>query len=238
MSIRLITFDVVGTLLNVRQSPAFQYAAVTKRFNFDIDVEKIDKAYVSVWKELKARHPNYGFASGHTSQTWWRLFLENLFKATGYSNLPLDRMYKDLYEHFISKDAWSVAPGVKEALERLRVQNIRLGVVSNMDDRLERILHAVELRQYFDFLLPSALAGIEKPDIRIFQQALNKAQVDAKYALHVGDHLTEDYIAARKCGMHALIFAGLSNSRYENVDKSHIFYKFDELVPLVNKIST
>lgn len=52
----------------------------------------------------------------------------------------------------------------------------------------------------------SGIVGIEKPDPRIFEMALQKAGgIAPEQALHIGDNLRKDYLPARSIGMHALL---------------------------------
>jgi putative hydrolase of the HAD superfamily len=48
----------------------------------------------------------------------------------------------------------------------------------------------LKLSQYFDFILTSSIAGYEKPDKRIFDQAIKLGgNVSPKDTLHVGDDI-------------------------------------------------
>ena len=75
---------------------------------------------------------------------------------------------------------WSgIAGDTHDALARLRGAGLRLGVVSNSDGRVEEALEAAGLRDYFDVVVDSALAGVEKPDPAIFRAALEALGVAA-----------------------------------------------------------
>ena len=58
---------------------------------------------------------------------------------------------------------------------------VKLGVISNWDNRLFRVLAVMGLEQYFDFVIPSYVVGVEKPDQRIFQLALQVRFSHATY---------------------------------------------------------
>ena len=58
----------------------------------------------------------------------------------------------------------------------------------------------------WDFGVFSGLVGVEKPDPRIYEIALEKAgNIAPEEALHIGDSMRKDYIPARTVGMHALL---------------------------------
>jgi HAD superfamily hydrolase (TIGR01549 family) len=52
-----------------------------------------------------------------------------------------------------------------------------------------KVIENLKLNKYFDFVIASSLAGYEKPNKAIYEQALKLAgtNINAKDALHVGD---------------------------------------------------
>jgi FMN phosphatase YigB (HAD superfamily) len=77
--------------------------------------------------------------------------------------------------------------------------------VSNSDGRVEEALQAAGLRSFFDVVVDSALIGVEKPDPRIFQAALQRLGVAPEEALYVGDLYSVDILGARAAGMEAVL---------------------------------
>ncbi|KAJ1902173.1 Haloacid dehalogenase-like hydrolase domain-containing protein 3 [Coemansia sp. RSA 376] len=92
---------------------------------------------------------------------------------------------------------------VPRVLSYLQRKEIKLGVISNMDETAESILRSLGIRRYFDFVLTSINVGIEKPDPKIFELALSAVNVRPYDALHVGDSERLDYLPARSVGMEA-----------------------------------
>ncbi len=105
-----------------------------------------------------------------------------------------------------SQRLWSnVLPGVEDALGRLRSLGFKLVVVSNSDGTVERGLAERGLRPFFDAVVDSHVVGVEKPDRRIFEHALEVAGSLPDRTLHVGDMYSADVIGARGAGIHALL---------------------------------
>jgi putative hydrolase of the HAD superfamily len=52
---------------------------------------------------------------------------------------------------------------------------------------VDALLEAVGLREHFDFVIDSALVGVEKPDPRIFRMGLERLGVAPEEAVYVGD---------------------------------------------------
>ena len=109
-----------------------------------------------------------------------------------------------------------VTPGAVEALNRLRDAACRLVVVSNSNGRVRRILRRTGLEPHLDIILDSHEEGVEKPDPRIFEIAIERSQADRGATIHCGDIYHIDVAGARAAGLPAVLLdsAGL----YKNAD--------------------
>ncbi|MDA8346501.1 MAG: HAD family hydrolase [Thermaerobacter sp.] len=98
-----------------------------------------------------------------------------------------------------------VAEGDVGTVAALRRRGISVGVISNSDGRVEEQLRLAGLRELFAVVVDSRVVGIEKPDARIFEFALQELSVAPQQALYIGDLLRADVDGARNAGMHALL---------------------------------
>ena len=58
----------------------------------------------------------------------------------------------------------------------------------------------------WDFGVFSGIEGIEKPDPRIYELALERAgNIAPEETLHIGDSMRKDYLPAKSVGMRALL---------------------------------
>lgn len=200
-----VTFDVTGTLIH---SPRLGeiYSAVLARHGTAVDGHEVGRVVRLVWQEFQCaqrlgedrfgRHP--GGARG-----WWGRFLERVCEQMEAS--PPSRFAQaELFDRFGSPEAWEVYPEVPATLDRLARQGLRLGVISNWDERLPVLLERLGLARRFDVIAYSAAVGSEKPFPAIFRHALARLGVAAESALHVGDRPTDDVEGADGVGMPAL----------------------------------
>jgi putative hydrolase of the HAD superfamily len=130
------------------------------------------------------------------------VFLLTLFELAG---VPADRA-EDLKTALLDlhqrTHLWGATEaGTLEALMRLKGAGIRLAVVSNSDGRAAAALAAGGLLDAFEFVIDSGEVGVEKPDPRIFQIALDRMGVKPTDALYVGDLYEVDVAGARAAGM-------------------------------------
>ena len=101
---------------------------------------------------------------------------------------------------------WEIVPDfVRPALEQLRGAGCTLVVVSNANGTLHRKFDRLGLTSMFDVLLDSALEGVEKPDPRLFEIALQRANADRATTVHVGDFYNIDVVGARNAGLRGIL---------------------------------
>ena len=62
------------------------------------------------------------------------------------------------------------------------------------------------LEPFFDYIFISEEIGFNKPDIRIFEYALNKMKISADKAIFVGDDYEVDILGAANAGIDQVYF--------------------------------
>ena len=101
---------------------------------------------------------------------------------------------------------WGQAfPGAADALRRVKAAGLVAGVVSNSNGSVRSILQQTGLARDLDFVIDSAIVGVEKPDPRIFALALEHAKVPADAARYIGDFYSVDVLGARRAGLGAVL---------------------------------
>ena len=101
---------------------------------------------------------------------------------------------------------WNVAdPEASAALGRVKAAGLIVGVISNSNGSVRSILEETGLARDLDFIIDSAVVGVEKPDPRIFHLALAHARVPAAAACYVGDLYSVDVVGARRAGLDAVL---------------------------------
>lgn len=203
--LQALTFDVTGTLIH---SPRLGeiYSEILQRHGIAIEPDEARRLIGVVWRELAClADPGRDRFTSHPEgeRGWWRRFVERLCELHGASP-PSRFATAELFHRFGTAGGWEVYPEVPKVLAELREQGLRLGVISNWDSRLPGLLDRLGIARYFDAVTYSAAAGVEKPDRRIFLQALRSLGVDPGAALHIGDGRLEDVEGAIAAGLRAL----------------------------------
>ena len=111
-----------------------------------------------------------------------------------------------LHAYHTASNLWEYVPDeVLPALEALRRRGLRLVVVSNANGTLRAHLNRIGMTPRFDLVLDSADEGVEKPDPRFFEIALEKSGADRETTIHVGDLYYVDVVGARAAGLRGIL---------------------------------
>lgn len=145
-------------------------------------------------------------------QRGW-LYFDLILERAG---IPLseatDAALADLETYHQQFNLWEHVPAdVPPALEALRALGLRLVVVSNANGLLRALFDRVGLTPRVDVMVDSHEEGVEKPDPKLFQIALDRAGARAETTMHVGDLYHIDIVGARAAGLDAVLLdqAGL-----------------------------
>jgi HAD superfamily hydrolase (TIGR01549 family) len=114
--------------------------------------------------------------------------------------------FDELRRYHGRRNLWESVPGdVRPALARLRDARLKLAVVSNSNGTLFAHLQRLDLARHFALVLDSHEEGVEKPDPRFFQIALERSGSRAETTLHLGDLYEVDVVGARGAGLRAVL---------------------------------
>jgi putative hydrolase of the HAD superfamily len=199
--LRAVFFDAGGTLIHL--DPACILDALAQH-----GVARDLPAYRAA--DLAARRAVVSWvADGHlpVERSRWQLFARTLLEALGCPPAAEAAVRAAVAERHAAATLWSYTePGTAGVLARLRTLGYTLVIVSNADGRVATFLEHAGLAGAFDFVIDSALVGIEKPDPRIFALACERAGVDPGEAAHVGDVYQVDVLGARLAGVTPILF--------------------------------
>ena len=113
---------------------------------------------------------------------------------------------RELRAYHAEHNVWEYVPAdVVPALERLSALGLKLVVVSNANGVLHRMFDRVNLTRHFHCICDSCVEGVEKPDPRFFQIALERSGAAADTTMHVGDLYYVDVVGARNSGLRQML---------------------------------
>jgi putative hydrolase of the HAD superfamily len=205
---KAVFFDAGETLVYPHPSFSELFAEVLRAEGVVVDpavVQEVVSAYSQKFTEtVQSGEARLWTTSPERSRAFWdgvyRGFLEEVGVAEHH-----DRLVERLYATFSDLASYRLHPDVIPTVDRLRDAGISLGVISNFEEWLERLLETLGVTDYFPVRVISGVEGVEKPDPEIFRIALERAGVAAEESVYVGDHPFFDIEAAEEVGMVAVL---------------------------------
>ncbi|MEO7276027.1 MAG: HAD family hydrolase [Vicinamibacterales bacterium] len=145
-------------------------------------------------------------ATTDASRAW--LYFDLVLSEAGVPlSLSTKAALDELHRYHRQQNLWERVPeGVVPALEALRDLGLRVTVVSNANGTLCAHLDRLDLTHWFHCVLDSHDLGVEKPDPRMFEMALERSGAKAETTMHVGDLYHVDVVGARAAGLRGVLF--------------------------------
>ena len=105
--------------------------------------------------------------------------------------LPKLKWYKE------DEEIYSDTVKVLETLSK----RYKIGVIANQSLGTANRLEEKGILKYIDLVIASAEEGVSKPDRKIFDIALARANCEAENAVMIGDRIDNDIVPAKRLGM-------------------------------------
>jgi putative hydrolase of the HAD superfamily len=200
--IRAVLFDAGETLLSAH--PSFpELLARTLQGEGQVHVtpelvhEKV-RVVVHLFEEATTEGRLWS-TSAEESWTFWSQLYRMLLEAL---DVPFtEDLARRLYDTFTDVANYRLFDDALPVLEKLRDAGLRLGLISNFEEWLERLLDHLDVTEFFEVRVISGVEGMEKPDPEIFRLALDRMGVAPEHAAYVGDNVTYDVEPAESLGM-------------------------------------
>lgn len=208
---KVIYLDAFGTLFGVKGSVGEIYSDLARTAGISTNAQAVNRAFYQSF----AAAERMAFPGAEPSAVpaleyrWWYTVVSETFDRVGALEkfADFDQFYGDLYGYFETATPWQIYSDTLPSLTRWQSMGIELGVISNFDSRLHRVLDVLGLSGYFQTVTLSTEVGAAKPAAKIFQIALDKHSCTAHQAWHIGDSEAEDYAGAKTVGMRAILVA-------------------------------
>lgn len=228
---KVIFFDVGGTLLHPYPSVGEIYSRTAKKYGNETDAQTIEELFRKEWLKRDGLGSLVSHSSEKIERDWWHAIVLDVFNQCGGVE-DFDSFFDELYLLFASPENWRIYPDSIAMLKSLKAGGKRLAAISNWDSRLMPLLESLELHEFFETVLVSAVFGASKPSPKIFEEALRRMDVCAEDSVHIGDSLEDDVKGATSIGMNAILIDRHEKPRkplegtYQNVK---IIRNFSEL---------
>jgi putative hydrolase of the HAD superfamily len=218
--VRAIFFDAGETLVYPHPSFAELFSEVLRREGQVVEPAAVQET-VSVYSKrfseaARTGAPHYLWStSRERSRKFWLEVYGNFLTDVGVPDTDSE-LADRLFGAFSDPDNYRLHPDALPTLERLHARGYAMGVISNFEEWLERLLESLGVTRYFPVRVISGIEGVEKPDPAIFRIALDRAGVSPEESVYVGDHPYFDVDAARRAGLFPVLID--RRGRYPDAD--------------------
>jgi putative hydrolase of the HAD superfamily len=206
VSIQTVFLDAGGVLVNPNWT---RVSETLGRYGVRVSPPELGAAEPRAKKQLDAA-PTIQTTSDQ--QRGWTYFNLVLTEAGVALSDATDAALAELHLYHQHSNLWETVPDdVPPSLAALRTLGFRLVVVSNANGTLVRAFERLGLLDAVDAVFDSCDQGVEKPDPRFFQIALERTGGEAAATVHVGDLYHVDVVGARAAGIEPILLdvAGL-----------------------------
>jgi putative hydrolase of the HAD superfamily len=228
-----VTFDFWNTL--VAEGGAARYNDRAGRWTdivissgHDVTQEVMERAMTDLWTWFNARWEDNLVVSP-------AMLVAHTLELLGVDHDPaLARRMEDTLHQGVDPEFMVTAPGIADALERLRSAGLRVGIICDVgmtpSAALRRYLDHHGLLEHFDGWSFSDEVGCYKPDPRIFAHARESLGLDPSVPMaHIGDLRRTDVAGARGAGWRSIRYTGFYDDDSELVDADVVIASHSEL---------
>jgi len=233
--IKAVFFDFVGTLLS-KEHEDITHQNIIKEVLREVKAENVDP--VEVWKDYEAltseRFKEFAGKPYKPIRLLEEEIMQELAKKYNFEvspkfweiHLKMHQKYGKLYDEAL------------ETLKTLRANGYHVGLITDSDnDYLKAQLEALGILDLFDSITTSEEAGFYKPHPRIFELALEKADVKGEEAIYVGDNPLKDCVGARQVDMVSVLLDKKGNKKELWKECEFVISDLREIVVIIEELN-
>lgn len=129
--------------------------------------------------------------------------------------------------------------GIREFLSFLKENQVRTGVISNISfcgNAVANRIHNCIPENDFEFIIATSEYLYRKPNKRIFELALEKAELPPEDVWYIGDQYECDIVGAKEAGLFPVWYIGAIDMKYEPREDVLTIEDWKELMELFKKL--
>lgn len=175
---KLILFNLSGTLL--------------------LPTEQVILAWCNAIRQTGLQ-PNDGIVFNNFSEDFKETVIPLLAKKEGWTDLQTKTVIENA-KRILNDNNLNCSVGLADKLEKLKAAGYELGIItSHTSTYLDKRLFKLGISHNLFRVIKTSDDGIKKPDVRVFDQALELFPI--KDVLFVGHCYHKDFVAAKNCGL-------------------------------------
>ena len=204
-TIEALTFDWYGTLATHRhkgRSRLFsEYLALQGMQSASWDRRVLYEVFDYYGRVYKPE------ATDKEKSDFWTEFTKRLFEHAQVSGCSANQseLHAEAMRDIFGSGCFQLYADVQPILRTLKRDGLRLAVISNWHRGLDLFIREMHLSDLFETVISSADTGIEKPDSRIFHEAVRQLGSEPDRIVHIGDLPHDDFMGAISAGLGGIL---------------------------------
>jgi len=201
-AISTIFFDFGGTLATIPtviNRPWKVWVEVARRFDVTLSETLVQHAIEATNEELRSQIYRY---LGRTEE-YWQVFDHSVMDRLRIRE-KREQIGPAVDAVFSDPTNRELYPDSRPVLDHLRAKGYHLGLISNNNDILPKVLRHLGLSDLLETVTYSQEVGAEKPAPEVFTTALSRAHCTPSEAVHIGDSIRADVEGAQKSGIQSI----------------------------------
>ena len=196
--VETVLLDAGGVLLDLD----FKYVRRLIEPRCDPSMPAIDETELSRLEARARQEVQRQVQAGGRMRDAWRDYFHIILGGVHGPVAEQSGIIDSLWEAHRRFGLWTVAiDGAPQDVTELRRRGLELGVVSNAEGRVAQDLDSAGFKGLFTTVVDSQVVGVEKPDPRIFEIALERLGANAETTIYLGDVPAVDVEGATSAGI-------------------------------------
>lgn len=214
MKINTVFFDLDETIWDYRANAEDTLVDLfySNNLNTHFNLEDFIRVFFEVNRELWDLFDQQKIDKSVIRERRFKIVLERLESADTDLSMLLQDQFMDQ-----CPQKTKVFPNAIEVINKL-FTHFDLHIITNGFENIQHHkLKSAGVGHLFKELITSEMAGAQKPDPKIFNLALKRANSVAQKSVMIGDNLFTDVMGARNVGMEAIYFNPEKELHTENI---------------------
>jgi HAD superfamily hydrolase (TIGR01549 family) len=220
--LKAVLIDLDNTLYSYPECNNHANEIVLKKISSDynIPIQATHRDFSHARAEVKKKYHHTAYS--HSRMLYFKELLNILGQKEGLDEeaLELENLF---WNEFFTK--MKLDEEALKFLEECKKRHLKVCIVTDLTTTIQhKKIDFFGIRHYFDAILTSEDAGVEKPDPLIFKKALDLVGATPSEAIMVGDEYEKDIVGARNLGITAVHIKDISS--------------WQEAMKIINALST
>ncbi|GAB4151443.1 MAG: HAD family hydrolase [Planctomycetota bacterium] len=205
--VKAVFLDAAHTILRLARPYPEMFKAALDKHGLPRPYQSIESSLRKCWE---VSEDNFSGANGDyrmnddIDRALWHDFYRLMLRDLGIESFPVE-LLDEIYHQFSIPSNWELFPETLETIQGLHERGIIVGLGSNWDSGLPRILKHLGVLEQLDCVIISAIIGFRKPSREFFLAEAQAAGVEPAEVIHVGDHPVADVKGAIDTGLRAAL---------------------------------